>query len=36
MPTSCGTVAVRLTPEQMRDVAHYYASLGSASDPPAR
>jgi cytochrome c553 len=30
------TVAVRLTPEQMRDVALYYASLDSASDLPAQ
>jgi cytochrome c553 len=29
-------VAARLTPDQMRDVALYYASLGSASDLPAR
>jgi cytochrome c553 len=29
-------VATRLTPEQMRDVALYYASLPAAPDRPAR
>lgn len=29
------TVAARLTPEQMRDVALYYASLSSARERPS-